>query len=133
MKTFIIILVVVAFLTACYLYYRRHPRAETLSEQEPEVLDGELKMSDVVAYFKTLMLRRGVDVPFVADLRHAEVVKMLDGKALPQLPEDGRAILLGVYQGSMSAGISHVKIILCCSIDQRIADGMAGSGLVVLS
>lgn len=126
-----IFLIIAAICAVSYIYYKRQLRQQNRPTIQPEVLEGELQMQDVVGYLKSLSLQKGIDTPFIADLHNQVIVKMLNLDI--DASSARHAVLIGSYKDTPSGGIDHAKVIFCQSLDPKIEESLAGSGLTVLS
>lgn len=92
---------------------------------ESETVNGNLKMSDVVGYFKMLQLVKGKDVPFIARAsRFKDVINTNSAK--PQ------SLVLGVFNQE-SNEFNPVKVIFCDGFDEKLLEVLGNEDLVVLN
>lgn len=92
---------------------------------ESETINGNLKLNDVVGYFKTLQLVKGKDVPFIARTnRFKDVIKTNSIK--PQ------SLVLGVYN-NQTEEFNPVKVIFCDGFDEKLLEVLGNEDLVVLN
>jgi len=131
MKTFWTLSFIVAFCAVCYVYYKRQQRLLAQPKVIPVTLESELKMMDIVGYFRSLEIRKGEDIPFMANLRCDSVSQMLAIHC--EIPEGYQALLLGTCKEHLSSDLHHVKIIFCRSLEQKIQESLSGNGLTILS
>ena len=138
MKTTIIILCVVAFLVGCYLYYKRQvaKTAGVQSRQNPEVLNGMLRLADVKAYFKSLSLNTEEHIPFVADLGYEDLRTRLGGQinfSEIEIQPGWRYIVMGVSCNNTSKqSVIHARFVQCRAVDPRLDSNLSEQGLLTL-
>lgn len=84
----------------------------------------ELKMADVVSYFKGKALVKGRDIPFVATI--AGFSKIVS------LPNKENGFILGVYNESVDE-LTDVRLIYAKSMDEKFKSVIGNEQLVVLN
>lgn len=115
-------------LVAFFLYKKGQCRKEfVLSE---ETIDGELKMSQIVDFFKSLDLKQKRDSPFVANGDCEKFMRMFGGP-FPNKQEGYVTLFIGVYNEKKGRIDSH-KLIHAKAIDSEIQQLLGDENLIVL-
>ena len=92
-------------------------------------IEGELKMMDVVSYFKSLDLSQDKDTPFIAKGSH----EMFKHYFNIEIEKEGYlTFVLGTYEEKIEE-LQHVKILFCKDIDSQLKDVLGNETFVVLS
>jgi len=86
-----------------------------------------LRLMDIVDYFKSLKLRKGHDIPFVANAKHPKIQEKLNDQS-----ERPFALYLGTYNESTN-NIENFRLIEINEIDDEIKNLLGIDPLVVLS
>lgn len=92
-----------------------------------ETVDGSLKFDDVVAYFKTLNMVKGKQIPFLA-LPHAKQLK----DTIQLRTNKPKALILGVYDEGKDE-LNPMKIVYADGFDEKLVEVLGNEKLVVLS
>ena len=101
-----------------------------LVENAPKVISiEEVKIGDIVGYFKSLHLNPQKEVPFVCDLNKFDASSWFPKLSLPQ---KSIVLLVGVYNEE-SESISNVQILCSEFIDDKMSEIISNEDLVVLS
>ena len=83
----------------------------------------ELRMADVVSYFKSKNPVKGRDIPFVATVAgFSQVVS---------LPNKENGFILGIFNDSTS-NITEIKLIYAKRVDEKLKSAMGSEQLIVL-
>lgn len=123
----ITVALIASAIVALFLYKKKHEGVVSLVE---ETIDGELKMSDLINYMKSLNLRKDRDIPFVAKGDCEEFRKFLHAP-FPKKKEGYITIFVGVYNNATEIITEH-KLIHSKSIDSDLQVLLANENLVVL-
>lgn len=100
---------------------------QSLEEKtEPEFVEV-LRLLDVINYFKSLQLRKGHDIPFIANAKHSMVQSMLNASN-----EYPFALVLGTYNEDTDE-IENYRFVQTNEIDNEILSILGEEPLVVLS
>lgn len=120
----------VAVAIAILLKFRKKSKkGQEKIEYSISIVDDVLKMSDVVAYFKSLSLNQDLHTSFLA--LELDVLQSLISK--DDLQKDGyKTIILGVYEKSFDT-IKYSRVIHCKDFDEKINEIMGKEKFVVLS
>lgn len=92
-----------------------------------ETVDGSLKLEDVVAYFKTLNMVKGKQIPFLA-LPDAEKL----AGTLHLRTNKPKVLILGVYNEEKDE-LNPMKIVYADGFDEKIIEILGNEKLVILS
>lgn len=134
MNDVLIIAAIVAATGGAYYVYKKHQKKVFSIEDVPsEIVDGEVKMVDIVGVFKSLNLEKGKDTPFIAK----NVQELFNFTLTPEYKlrkESYETLFLGVYNESVEK-LSFAKIIYAKQFDEQLSDvlNQAVDGIVVLS
>ena len=122
-------IVVVAIAVALILKFRKKSKnGQEEIEYSTSVVDDVLRMSDVVAYFKSLSLNQDLHTPFLT--LELDVLQSLISK--DDLQKDGyKTIILGVYEESFDT-IKYSRVIHCKDFDEKLKEILGEEKLVVL-
>lgn len=85
----------------------------------------ELRMTDVVSFFKSKNLVKGQEIPFIATV--AGFSKVVSG-----LPNKENGFILGVYN-EKNDDLTEIKLIYAKSVDEKINSTIGKESLVVLA
>lgn len=120
----------VAVAIAILLKFRKKSKKrQEKIEYSISIVDDVLKMSDVVAYFKSLSLNQDLHTPFLA--LELDVLQSLISK--DDLQKDGyKTIILGVYEKSFDT-IKYSRVIHCKDFDEKINEIMGKEKFIVLA
>ena len=92
------------------------------------IIEGFISFAkDVVGYFKGLILRKGRDIPFIADANKPEFKEMLKNA-----PVCDCGIFEGTYNEETDE-IENTRFITSDELDERTSSVLKNDGLVVLS
>lgn len=112
-----------------YVYYVRTQKHKALVEftkANSETIDGELKLEDVVAYFKLQNLNQTQQTPFMAK---PEGLKGL----IDYIEKPGyQTLFVGVY-GEASNELKPTRLFYAKSFDSKIVETFGSESLVILS
>ena len=95
---------------------------------KPEEVD-KLNMSDVVAYFRGLQLKKGVDVPFIANAEAPQVRDILKNVSYPAT---GTTFILGSLNENTN-NIENCRLIVAKEVGKDVVEAMGQDPLIVLS
>ena len=95
---------------------------------KPEEVD-KLNMSDVVAYFRGFQLKKGVDVPFIAN---AEAPLVRDILKNVSYPATGTRFVLGSLNENTN-NIENCRLIVAKEVGKDVVEAMGQDPLIVLS
>ena len=95
---------------------------------KPEEVD-KLNMSDVVAYFRGFQLKKGVDVPFIAN---AEAPLVRDILKNVSYPATGTTFVLGSLNENTN-NIENCRLIVAKEVGKDVVEAMGQDPLIVLS
>ena len=95
---------------------------------KPEEVD-KLNMSDVVAYFRDLQLKKGVDVPFIANAEAPQVRDILKNVSYPAT---GTTFVLGSLNENTN-NIENCRLIVAKEVGKDVVEAMGQDPLIVLS
>lgn len=129
--------IAVLLLTAVgiYIYKTRSQKDKNVdvdSDDLPsEILDGELTLDAVIAFFKSKSLEQDKHKPFIANGFSDEWQKKCNCKFPPQ--KDGYvSIVLGVFNEKTDT-LEYAKIVYAKSLDKKLLDVLGNDKLIVLS
>lgn len=106
-------------------YRKKHPKIGAgMPNVETETINGVLKMSEVVSYFKTLALKKDRDIPFIAKYRRFESTFRIE-------PSKAKGLVLGVLNKETDE-LNPVKVIFADNFDEKIIEVMGNEDLVTL-
>jgi len=120
-----------------YFYKRGHKIRTTASELAKkdlpsndiiELIDGELKLADIVAYLKGCALDQKKDIPFVANAKAPEFKNFFD----KEFESNKESILFGVFDKNID-GIRCAKVITAPSIDKQLKDMLGNEPMIILN
>ena len=100
----------------------------SLDDIKPEEVD-KLNMSDVVAYFRGFQLKKGVDVPFIANAEAPQVRDILKNVSYPAT---GTTFILGSLNENTN-NIENCRLIVAKEVGKDVVDAMGQDPLIVLS
>ena len=95
---------------------------------KPEEVD-KLNMSDVAAYFRGIQLKKGVDVPFIAN---AEAPLVRDILKNVSYPATGTTFVLGSLNENTN-NIENCRLIVAKEVGKDVVEAMGQDSLIVLS
>ena len=95
---------------------------------KPEEVD-KLNMSDVVAYFRGFQLKKGVDVPFIANAEAPQVRDILKNVSYPAT---GTTFVLGSLNENTN-NIENCRLIVAKEVGKDVVEAMGQDPLIVLS
>lgn len=95
---------------------------------KPEEVD-KLNMSDVAAYFRGIQLKKGVDVPFIAN---AEAPLVRDILKNVSYPATGTTFVLGSLNENTN-NIENCRLIVAKEVGKDVVEAMGQDPLIVLS
>lgn len=97
-------------------------------EYSTSVVDDVLRMSDVVAYFKSLSLNQDLHTPFLA--LELDVLQHIISKE--DFHKEGyKTIVLGVYEETIDC-LKYTRVVYCKDFDEKLKEAMGEEKLVVL-
>lgn len=122
-------IVVVAIAVALILKFRKKSKnGQEEIEYSTSVVDDVLRMSDVVAYFKSLSLNQDLHTPFLA--LELDVLQYIISKE--DFHKDGyKTIVLGVYEETLDR-LKYTRVVYCKDFDEKLKETMGEDKLVVL-
>jgi len=122
-------IVVVAIAVALILKFRKKPKnGQEEIEYSTSVVDDVLRMSDVVAYFKSLSLNQDLHTPFLA--LELDVLQYIISKE--DFHKEGyKTIVLGVYEETLDR-LKYTRVVYCKDFDEKLKEIMGEEKLVVL-
>ncbi|MBQ9508592.1 MAG: hypothetical protein IJJ78_09235 [Paludibacteraceae bacterium] len=138
MKTVVICVACLLGAGAIFYFYKRghkirlkasdiaNKKAENITA---EIIDGELKMTDVVAWFKGLSLKKDEDIPFIANAKLGEFKNLFKDIEFDDTKE---AIFFGVFNQERHE-ITNANLIQATSIDNQLKDVLGNESLVILN
>lgn len=97
---------------------------------ESEDVEGELSLKIIRDFFKSLNLKKGVHIPFIAKGNSAEFITKISEDSIPAEKEGYTCIIAGVYEDHI---ISMGKIFYAKGIDSNLAQIFDKESIVVLS
>lgn len=95
---------------------------------KPEEVD-KLNMSDVAAYFRGFQLKKGVDVPFIAN---ADAPLVRDILKNVSYPATGTTFILGSLNENTN-NIENCRLIVAKEVGKDVVEAMGQDPLIVLS
>ena len=138
MKTVVICVACLLGAGAIFSFYKRghkirlkasdiaNKKAENITA---EIIDGELKMTDVVAWFKGFSLKKDEDIPFIANAKLGEFKNLFKDIEFDDTKE---AIFFGVFNQEKHE-ITNANLIQATSIDNQLKDVLGNEALVILN
>lgn len=122
-------IVVVAIAVALILKFRKKSKnGQEEIEYSTSVVDDVLRMSDVVAYFKSLSLNQDLHTPFLA--LELDVLQYIISKE--DFHKEGyKTIVLGVYEETLDR-LKYTRVVYCKDFDEKLKETMGEEKLVVL-
>ena len=122
-------IVVVAIAVALILKFRKKSKnGQEEIEYSTSVVDDVLRMSDVVAYFKSLSLNQDLHTPFLA--LELDVLQHIISKE--DFHKEGyKTIVLGVYEETIDC-LKYTRLVYCKDFDEKLKEAMGEEKLVVL-
>jgi len=103
------------------------------SNKAKEEIQGNINFNDVVAWFKTLDLHQGIDMPFIADATNPAFKKLLDlSQHAVVIPTGKKALYLGVFNAAKEEIITG-KLIIADGFDEKTNEILGKEALVVLN
>lgn len=123
MKTIVGVAIGLGIIAVGAFVYAVCKRKEPLLE---ETVEGDLKLEDVVAYFKTLSMVKGKQIPFLA-LPGEEKLKVINIKS-----NKSKVLILGVYNNDKDS-LNPMKIVYADGFDEELTEVLGNETLVVLS
>lgn len=123
MKTIVGVAIGLGIIAVGAFVYAACKRKEPLLE---ETVEGDLKLEDVVAYFKTLSMVKGKQIPFLA-LPGEEKLKVMNIKS-----NKSKVLILGVYNNDKDS-LNPMKIVYADGFDEELTEVLGNETLVVLS
>ncbi len=123
MKTIVGVAIGLGIIAVGAFVYAVCKRKEPLLE---ETVEGDLKLEDVVAYFKTLSMVKGKQIPFLA-LPGEEKLKVMNIKS-----NKSKVLILGVYNNDKDS-LNPMKIVYADGFDEELTEVLGNETLVVLS
>lgn len=123
--------------TICWVaYYMYKKGRKSVVPQIDGCLDGIkpeevdiLNMSDVAAYFRGFQLKKGVDVPFIAN---AEAPLVRDILKNVSYPVTGTTFVLGSLNENTN-NIENCRLIVANEVGKDVVEAMGQDSLIVLS
>lgn len=122
MKTIVEIAIGVGIVAVGAIIYAMSKKKVPVLE---ETVDGDLRLEDVVAYFKTLSMVKGKQVPFIA----LPDVKKLGVKVTPR---KAKTLILGVYNTDNDV-LNPMKVVYADGFDEKLIEVLGDEKLVVLN
>lgn len=101
-----------------------------LASVQEDVVEGTLRMDDIVNYFKSQQIIKGQDVPFLANGDCEEFRKMLHAP-YPKKKEGYLTFFIGVYNEKEDK-IKFTRLIHAREVEQEIKEILGPEHLVVL-
>lgn len=126
MKTIVGVAIGLGIIAVGAFVYAVCKRKEPLLE---ETVEGDLKLEDVVAYFKTLSMVKGKQIPFLA-LPGEEKLKVINIKSIKS--NKSKVLILGVYNNDKDS-LNPMKIVYADGFDEELTEVLGNETLVVLS
>lgn len=131
----IIVALIIAFLFFCYQYgKKRMGMSERIvkakkkwGESHEERISGVIAFKDLVGYFKGLDLKKGRDIPFVADANSSDFRSMLQRAYVSPV-----VLFLGTYNEETDE-VENVKVLLADAMDERCSEILKNEHMVVLT
>ena len=123
--------------TICWVAYYMYKKGRksvvpqidgSLDGIKPEEVD-KLNMSDVAAYFRGFQLKKGVDVPFIAN---AEAPLVRDILKNVSYPVTGTTFVLGSLNENTN-NIENCRLIVANEVGKDVVEAMGQDPLIVLS
>lgn len=123
--------------TICWVAYYMYKKGRksvvpqidgSLDGIKPEEVD-KLNMSDVVAYFRGFQLKKGVDVPFIANAEAPQVRDILKNVSYPAT---GTTFVLGSLNENTN-NIENCRLIVAKEVGKDVVEAMGQDPLIVLS
>ena len=123
--------------TICWVAYYMYKKGRksvvpqidgSLDGIKPEEVD-KLNMSDVVAYFRGFQLKKGVDVPFIANAEAPQVRDILKNVSYPAT---GTTFVLGSLNENTN-NIENCRLIVANEVGKDVVEAMGQDPLIVLS
>ena len=121
--------VLVAGALVTFFLFRKKQNSNKVVLSE-ETIDSELKITQIVEFFKSLELKQKRDVPFVANGDCEEFRKMCGG-SFPKKKEGYVTLFLGVDNEEKGA-IDYHKLIHAKTVDSETQQMLGNENLVVL-
>lgn len=121
--------VLVAGALVTFFLFRKKQNSNKVVLSE-EIIDSELKITQIVEFFKSLELKQKRDVPFVAKGDCEEFRKMFGG-SFPKKKEGYVTLFLGVYNEEKGTIDNH-KLIHAKTVDSETQQMLGDENLVVL-
>ena len=123
--------------TICWVaYYMYKKGRKSVVPQIDGCLDGIkpeevdiLNMSDVAAYFRGFQLKKGVDVPFIANAEAPQVRDILKNVSFPTT---GTTFILGSLNENTN-NIENCRLIVAKEVGKDVVEAMGQDPLIVLS
>lgn len=123
MKTIVGIAIGIGIVAVGAIIYAMSKKKEPVLE---ETVEGDLKLEDVVAYFKTLSMAKGKQVPFLASPDEEKL------KGMKVTPKKKKTLILGVYNTDNDL-LNPMKIVYADGFDEKLIDVLGDEKLVVLN
>lgn len=122
-------IVAVAIAVALILKFRKKSKnGQEEIEYSTSVVDDVLRMSDVVAYFKSLSLNQDLHTPFLA--LELDVLQYIISKE--DFHKEGyKTIVLGVYEETLDR-LKYTRVVYCKDFDEKLKEIMGEEKLVLL-
>ena len=123
--------------TICWVAYYMYKKGRksvvpqidgSLDSIKPEEVD-KLNMSDVAAYFRGFQLKKGIDVPFIAN---AEAPLVRDILKNVSYPATGTTFILGSLNENTN-NIENCRLIVAKEVGKDVVEAMGQDPLIVLS
>ena len=123
--------------TICWVAYYMYKKGRksvvpqidgSLDGIKPEEVD-KLNMSDVVAYFRGFQLKKGVDVPFIANAEAPQVRDILKNVSYPAT---GTTFILGSLNENTN-NIENCRLIVAKEVGKDVVEAMGQDPLIALS
>ncbi|MCQ2225613.1 MAG: hypothetical protein MJZ14_07825 [Paludibacteraceae bacterium] len=132
---FLTVLVAVVFMILFFtkaVYKRGLNVTKEWYESNTEVVDGEVTMSSIVSYLKTLDLKKDKHIPFLMKDNCEIFNKLSKGRPFPPKKVGYNLLFVGV-QDAESNNIPYCKIIYSKSFDAQINEIFGEESMIVLS
>lgn len=124
MKTIVGIAIGLGVIAVGTLLYAMNKKKDPVLE---ETVEGDLKLEDLVAYFKTLSMVKGKQIPFLALPDAAQIKSIWKGKA-----RKAKTLIVGIYNKDNDTP-NPTKIVYADGFDEELVKLFGNEKIVVLN
>ena len=131
----IIGLAIAATTVGVFYYYQTNQKGRVkkfdLSGAKSEIIDGEIRLDDVVDYLKSQKLSKDVHIPFIASYKEGTINSLKIFFENINDKEGYQILLIGIFDNNTEE-LSDIKILYGRSFDPKLCEIIGNAPLIVL-